>query len=71
MMRRSSHPTVKSGKYQHCSRQPLTLLNYRGASGTMMLKNQQTIASSKQIEFAVKQVEEIKKSGNHVTAMLS
>ena len=37
----------------------------------MMLKNQQTIASSKQIEFAVKQVEEIKKSGNHVTAMLS
>lgn len=37
----------------------------------MMLKNQQTIASSKQIEFATKQVEEIKKSGNHITAMLS
>ena len=27
-----------------------------------MLKNQQTIAASKQIEFAVKQVEEIKKA---------
>ena len=37
----------------------------------MMLKNQQTIAASKQIEFAVKQVEEIKKSGNHITALLS
>ena len=37
----------------------------------MMLHNQQTIAASKHVAFAAKQIEEIKRHGNHITAMLS
>ena len=37
----------------------------------MALQNQLAIAQSKELNFAVKQVQEIKKEGNHITAMLS
>ena len=36
-----------------------------------MLKNQQSIAASKDVNFAVKQVDEIKRHGNHITTLLS
>ena len=36
-----------------------------------MLKNQQSIAASKDVNFAVKQADEIKRQGNHITALLS
>jgi hypothetical protein len=45
--------------------------HYRGASATVNLQNQLAIAQSKDLSFAVKQVEEIANTGNHITAMLS
>ena len=44
---------------------------YRGASGTLGLQNQLAIAQSTEMSFAVKQVQEIQRTGNHITAMLS
>ena len=43
----------------------------RGASATLGLQNQLAIAQSKELNFAVKQVQEIKKTGNHITKLLS
>jgi len=37
----------------------------------LSLKNQQDIARSKDLLFAIKQVEQIQSTGNHVTARLS
>ena len=38
---------------------------------TVALQNQLAVAQSKEMSFAVQQVQEIKKTGNHITTMLS
>lgn len=43
----------------------------RGASGTLTLQNQLSVAQSSELNFAVEQVKEIKKTGNHITTLLS
>ena len=43
----------------------------RGAVATLALQNQLAIAQSKELNFAIKQVKEIQKEGNHITRMLS
>ncbi len=37
----------------------------------MALQNQLAIAQSNELNFAVKQIQEIKRTGNHITARLS
>lgn len=45
--------------------------SHRGAKATLLLTNQQHIAHSKDLEFAAKQIKEIKNEGNHITQLLS
>ena len=45
--------------------------SHRGARGTAILTNQQQIAHSSELSFAMKEIQSIKHTGNHVTAMLS
>lgn len=67
-------PTARRGKCSHLTitlhRSDL-LHTYRGASATLALQNQLAIAQSTELNFAIKQVKEIKVSGNHITRMLS
>lgn len=43
----------------------------RGSKGTVLLKNQLTIAGSKELNEAVKEIKNLKVNGNHITAILS